>query len=78
MQSLETICGTVQSLGFTAVRLPFSNEMLRSSVASGCIDFDKNPKLQGLTALEVLDEVVHCCRTGLAIVSVQTLLFLSL
>ncbi|CAE7595099.1 unnamed protein product [Symbiodinium sp. CCMP2456] len=60
VQSLETICGTVQSLGFTAVRLPFSNEMLRSSVTSGCIDFGKNPKLKGLTALEVLDEVVHC------------------
>ncbi|CAE7029922.1 engXCA [Symbiodinium sp. CCMP2592] len=71
VQSLETICGTVQSLGFTAVRLPFSNEMLRSSVASGCIDFDKNPKLQGLTALEVLDEVVHCYWTGLATVCVN-------
>ncbi|CAE7382891.1 unnamed protein product [Symbiodinium natans] len=60
IQSLETICKTVQSLGFTAVRLPFSNEMLRSSVRDGSIDFSKNPQLKGLTALEVLDEVMHC------------------
>lgn len=60
VQRLDVICDTVRSLGFTVVRVPFSNEMLRSAVVPGSIDFDKNPELRGLSALEVLDEVVRC------------------
>ncbi|CAE8596735.1 unnamed protein product, partial [Polarella glacialis] len=45
---------------FTVVRMPFSNEMLRCSVPEGAVDFAKNPRLRGLTALGVLDEVVRC------------------
>jgi len=59
VQRLEVICETIRSLGFNCVRLPFSNEMLRNSVALGAIDFDKNPHLRGLSPLEVLDEVVR-------------------
>ena len=39
------------------VRLPFSNEMLRSRCLPGSIA--ENPELQGLSALQVLDRVVH-------------------
>jgi len=60
VQSMDTICETVRVLGFTVVRLPFSNEMLRSQVVPGSIDFEKNPSLRGLSALEVLDEVIRC------------------
>eukprot|EP00930_Biecheleria_cincta_P028717 TRINITY_DN20027_c0_g1_i1.p1 TRINITY_DN20027_c0_g1~~TRINITY_DN20027_c0_g1_i1.p1 ORF type:complete len:487 (-),score=50.25 TRINITY_DN20027_c0_g1_i1:196-1611(-) len=58
VQNPDVICASVRSLGFTVVRLPFSNEMLRSSVSGG-IDFTKNPNLLGLSALEVFDEVVR-------------------
>eukprot|EP00931_Biecheleriopsis_adriatica_P093597 TRINITY_DN67323_c0_g1_i1.p1 TRINITY_DN67323_c0_g1~~TRINITY_DN67323_c0_g1_i1.p1 ORF type:complete len:439 (-),score=70.99 TRINITY_DN67323_c0_g1_i1:83-1399(-) len=60
VQSLEAICRTITELGFNTVRLPFSNEMLRSEVVPGSIDFDKNPQLRGLSALEVMDKVVQC------------------
>lgn len=60
VQRLEVICETVSSLGFNVVRLPFSNEMLRSQVPPAAIDFELNPGLRGLSALEVLDEVVQC------------------
>mmetsp|Transcript_10130 Transcript_10130/g.19552 ORF Transcript_10130/g.19552 Transcript_10130/m.19552 type:complete len:406 (+) Transcript_10130:3-1220(+) len=60
VQTLEIICETVQQLGFNVVRLPFSNEMLRSSVAAGAVNFALNPQLRDLTPLQVLDEVIHC------------------
>jgi len=60
-QSLEVICRTVRDLGHTVVRLPFSNEMLRSKIATGSIDYKKNPQLRKLKSpLEVFDEVIHC------------------
>jgi len=60
VQRLEVICGTVKSLGFNVVRLPFSNEMLRSEVRPGSIDYSLNPQLRGLSALQVFDEVIRC------------------
>jgi len=59
-RSLAGICGAVASMGFTVVRLPFSNQMLRgeTEVGKGAIDFTLNPQLRGLSPLEVLDEVV--------------------
>jgi len=60
VQRLDTICETISKLGFTAVRLPFSNEMVKSQPVDGSIDFERNPRLRGLSALQVLDEVVRC------------------
>lgn len=69
VQSLDTICQTVRALGFSVVRLPFSNEMLRRKVPEGAIDFDKNSSLRGLSALDVYDEVVRGLgRAGVAVI----------
>lgn len=60
-QTLDEICLTVHNLGFNVVRLPFSNEMLRCfDVPDGAINYVLNPKLRGLSPLEVYDAVVHC------------------
>lgn len=60
VQSLPQICAAVRELGFSVVRLPFSNEMLRArEPTAGSINFDLNPSLKGLTPLQVLDEVVR-------------------
>ena len=42
-------------MGFTVVRLPFSNEMLRpnTEVGKGGIDFSLNPSLRGLSPIQV-------------------------
>lgn len=59
VQSLETICSSITTMGFNTVRLPFSNEMLRSSLLPGSIDFTKNPSLQSCASpLEVFDAVI--------------------
>eukprot|EP00929_Paragymnodinium_shiwhaense_P062799 TRINITY_DN3136_c0_g1_i3.p1 TRINITY_DN3136_c0_g1~~TRINITY_DN3136_c0_g1_i3.p1 ORF type:complete len:590 (+),score=118.56 TRINITY_DN3136_c0_g1_i3:47-1816(+) len=59
-QSLDVICRTVSDLGFTVVRLPFSNEMLRcKELPEGAVNFDVNPQLRNLSAVEVFDEVVR-------------------
>jgi len=69
VQSLDVICRSVLDLGFSTVRLPFSNEMLRSQVGKGAISFKYNPQLEGLSALEVYDEVVRCLgKHGVAVI----------
>ena len=58
----------VKALGFNTLRVPFSNEMLKSGAATSSIDFNQNPDLQGLTPLQVLDKVVaYCGQIGLRI-----------
>ncbi|QTL02897.1 cellulase family glycosylhydrolase [Aquabacter sp. L1I39] len=44
--------------GFNTIRLPFSSEMLHTSAAPNGIDFNKNPDLKGLTALQIMDKIV--------------------
>ena len=41
-------------MGFTCVRLPFSNQMLKEpGVPAGAISYHLNPELKGKTPLEV-------------------------
>jgi len=56
----DAVARSVRDMGFTAVRLPFSNEMLRpgTAVPEGAVCVERNPKLRGLGPLEVFDEVV--------------------
>jgi chitinase len=42
-------------LGFNTIRLPFSSEMLHTAATPNGIDFSKNPDLQGLSALQIMD-----------------------
>jgi aryl-phospho-beta-D-glucosidase BglC (GH1 family) len=46
------------SLGFNTIRLPFSSELLHNSAQPNGIDFAKNPDLQYLTGLEIMDKIV--------------------
>ncbi|WOS40477.1 cellulase family glycosylhydrolase [Xanthomonas rydalmerensis] len=48
----------MQGLGFNAVRLPFCPQTLRG-VAPTSIDYGRNPDLQGLSSLQVLDKVIN-------------------
>ncbi|CAK0812895.1 unnamed protein product, partial [Prorocentrum cordatum] len=58
---LADLAQGVRDMGFTVVRLPFSNQMMRPGVepGEGSIDFALNPELRGLGPLEVFDAVVH-------------------
>ena len=56
-------------LGFNTIRLPFSSEMLHTNAAPNGIDFGKNPDLQGLSALQIMDKIVdYAGEIGLKII----------
>ncbi len=56
-------------LGFNTIRLPFSSETLHSTAAPNGIDFAKNPDLQGLSAVQIMDKIVdYAGRAGLKII----------
>ncbi|MGB7357632.1 MAG: Calx-beta domain-containing protein [Mycobacterium sp.] len=45
-------------LDFNTIRLPYSSEMLHTTKAPSGIDFNKNPDLVGLSALQIMDKIV--------------------
>lgn len=47
----------IKALGFNAIRLPFCPGTMEN-VATGSIDYSKNPDLEGLKSLEVLDKIM--------------------
>ncbi len=44
--------------GFNTIRMPFSDELFDAGSTPNGIDFSKNPDLQGLSGLEIMDRVV--------------------
>ncbi|MFC3126317.1 cellulase family glycosylhydrolase [Pseudoroseomonas globiformis] len=55
--------------GFNTIRLPFSSELLHTSTAPNGIDFGKNPDLQGLPGLGIMDRIVdYAGEIGLRII----------
>jgi aryl-phospho-beta-D-glucosidase BglC (GH1 family) len=55
----EDMLAQITQLGFNSIRLPYCNAILAPSAAppSG-IDFNKNPDLQGLSSLQILDKII--------------------
>jgi endoglucanase len=48
----------IKAEGYNVIRLPFSNAMLKPGVKPARIDYQKNPDLAGLTALQVMDKII--------------------
>ena len=44
--------------GFNTIRLPFSDQLFDAASTPNGIDFSKNPDLQGLSGLEIMDRIV--------------------
>ena len=44
--------------GFNTIRMPFSDELFDAGSTPNGIDFSKNPDLQGLSGLEIMDRIV--------------------
>jgi endoglucanase len=53
-RSMTDMLDQMKSIGFNAVRVPFCPGTLTATTPNG-IDFSKNPALQGLTSLQMLD-----------------------
>ena len=59
----------MKSLGFNTIRLPYSDQLLNSTSTPNGIDFFKNPELQGLNGLEVMDTIVdYAGQIGLRVI----------
>ncbi|MBY0324701.1 MAG: cellulase family glycosylhydrolase [Reyranella sp.] len=59
----------MKDLGFNTIRLPFSNDTIHSGGTPNGIDFSKNPDLQGLTAMQIMDKIVaYAGEIGLKII----------
>ncbi len=65
----QEVMEQISELGFNTIRLPFSNEALRSETMPSGINYDLNPDLDGKTSLEIIDNVVSYAGTlGLRII----------
>ena len=59
----------ISSLGYNTIRLPYSNQLFDPGSTPNGIDFNKNPDLQGLTGLQIMDKIVsYAGQKGLRII----------
>src|SRR5580658_4953388 len=58
-QPLNSIVATIKGLGFNAVRLLWSNQMVESNPVVGSYALTANPSLEGEHALTIFDSVVN-------------------
>jgi endoglucanase len=55
--------------GFNTLRLPFSNQLLQPNSMPQGIDYSKNPDLQGLNGLQVMDKIVDAAgQRGMSVI----------
>ena len=54
----QDVLDQIHALGYNIIRLPFSNAMLAAGTKPTGIDYQKNPDLVNLSALEVMDRII--------------------
>lgn len=54
----QSMMDQMKELGFNTIRLPYSNQLFDSGSTPNGIDFSKNPDLQGLNGLQIMDKIV--------------------
>lgn len=59
VRNLEDMLDQIADLGFNTIRLPYSNEIFDPQLEPTAIDYQLNPKLEGLTPLELMDAIVE-------------------
>jgi chitinase len=68
-QNYETMMNQMKSLGFNAIRLPFSLQLFDSTSVPSGINYNLNPDLQGLDGLQIMDKIVsYAGQIGLKII----------
>jgi endoglucanase len=58
-RSLDSMLDQIVQSGFNTIRLPYSDDIFNPSNTPNGIDFQQNPDLQGLSALQIMDQVVQ-------------------
>ncbi|MFJ2719631.1 cellulase family glycosylhydrolase [Streptomyces sp. NPDC087437] len=67
----KSMIDQMKSLGYNTIRLPYSDDILKSGAMPSSIDFSagKNADLQGLTSLQVIDKIVaYAGQDGLKVI----------
>ena len=57
-RSYKDMMDQMKQLGFNTIRLPFSDQLFDPGSVPNGIDFAKNPDLQGLSGLQIMDKIV--------------------
>jgi chitinase len=54
----KSMMDQMKQLGFNTIRLPYSSQLFDAASVPNGIDFSKNPDLQGLNGLQIMDKIV--------------------
>jgi len=54
----QSMIDQMVALGYNTLRIPYSDDIFSPGVAANGIDLTRNPDLQGLTPLQILDKVI--------------------
>ncbi len=57
-RSYKEMMDQIKSLGYNTIRLPFSNQVFDSGSIPNGIDFSKNPDLQNLKPIQIMDKII--------------------
>ncbi len=58
-RNYQDMLNQIASLGYNTIRLPFSDQLFDAGSTPNSIDFNKNPDLQGLTSLQIMDKIIN-------------------
>ena len=68
-RSMGSMLDQMKSLGYNMIRVPYTNQMLDAGSMPNGVDASKNPDLQGLTPIQLLDKLIDgAAARGLRIV----------
>lgn len=68
-RSYQDMLNQMKSLGYNTIRLPYSNQLFDPNSKPTGIDYNKNPDLQGLQGLALMDKIVnYASQAGLHII----------
>jgi len=68
-RSYKEMINEMAGLGFNTIRLPYSSELLHTTAAPNGIDFSKNPDLQGLSGVQIMDAIIaYAGQQGLRVI----------
>jgi endoglucanase len=58
-RNLDDMLDQIAGAGFNTIRLPYSNQLFEAGSAPNGVDFTLNPDLDGLSGLQVMDQVIQ-------------------
>jgi endoglucanase len=68
-RNYKELLDLVKSLGYNTLRLPYCSQMFEPGSQPNGIDFNKNPDLQGLSSLQIMDKIIgYCGQIGLRVI----------